>query len=93
MTKDKQDPKTAPPAPDVEEKREVVMRSVSLAADGSTVQHEARDYVPLDILDQYVADARERWQVVTVPEPAKHNSGPGGDKGQTRRPDFSKKKG
>lgn len=89
MTDKKQDPKAAPP--DREEKREVIMRSGVLQADGTTQIHEARDYVPVDILDDYVADARDRWQVVEVPEPEKHNSGPGGDKGETKRPTFKKK--
>lgn len=89
MTNKEQDQKAAPP--DREEKRKVVMRSATLQADGTTVVQEAADYVPVDILDDYVADARERWQVVEVPEPDKHNSGPGGDKGETKRPTFKKK--
>jgi hypothetical protein len=90
MTDKKQDQKAAPPEERIE-KRQVKMRSVTLAADGSTLQHEATDYVPVDILDDYVADARDRWQVVEVVEPDKHNAGPGGDKGETKRPKFNRK--
>jgi hypothetical protein len=36
--------------------------------------HTATDYVPLDILDAYVADAHLRWQSVTVG--AEHDGGP-----------------
>ena len=31
-------------------------------------RHEAVDYVPIDILDGYVQDARTRWADVTVSE-------------------------
>lgn len=90
MTEKKQEPRTAPEDERIE-KRKVVMRSAVLQADGTTANIEATDYVPLDILDDYEADARERWQVVEV-DRDKHDPGPGGDKGETKRPDFSKRK-
>lgn len=89
MTDKKQEPKTAPE--ERIEKRKVVMKSAVLQADGTIANLEAADFVPTDILDDYVADARERWQVVEIPEPDKHDSGPGGDKGETKRPTFKKK--
>jgi hypothetical protein len=46
--------------------------------------HEASDYVPPDILDAYVADARTRWQSVTVSE--EPDAGPGGYEGDTNIP-------
>lgn len=36
--------------------------------------HTATDYVPLDILDEYIADACTRWQSVTVG--TEHDGGP-----------------
>lgn len=67
------------------EKRKVVMTGISLSPDGKTVlRHEATDYVPLDILDAYVADAQTRWQSVVVGD--EHDSGPGGDDGETHYP-------
>jgi hypothetical protein len=89
MTDKKQDKRTAPPEGKVE-KRKVVMRSAILQADGTTANIEATDYVPVDILDDYEADARERWQVVEVTRD-KHDPGPGGDQGETKRPVFKKK--
>lgn len=80
----KNNPPAAPPAADVTEKRRVSMKSVVALTDGGTAEIEANDYVPLDILDAYVADARTRWQVVEV-KPG-HDPGPGGDKGETKRP-------
>jgi len=68
-------------APGPVEKRKVTMLSVSALADGTIARHEATDYVPVDILDAYVADAQTRWQSVTVGDG--HNSGPGGDDGET----------
>jgi hypothetical protein len=65
-------------------KRRVTMRSVSLAANGDTVVHEAVDYVRPDFLDAYVADASKRWQFVQVSE--EPDAGPGGYHGQTHVP-------
>ncbi len=76
-------------APKVE-KRKVTMRSVVLAGDGTTVEHEATDFVPLDILEDYVADAQTRWQLVEV-DRSKHDPGPAGDDGPTFRPPKMKK--
>lgn len=64
-----------------DEKRKVTMRNATLLADGETATVEVTDYVPLDILDAYVADARTRWQFVGVGE--EHDPGPGGDDGET----------
>lgn len=41
------------------------------------VHHEAVDYVPVEHVQQYAAEARTRWQDVTVG--TAHESGPGGD--------------
>ena len=46
--------------------------------------HEAIDYVPLEILAAYVADAKTKWQLVEVGD--EHDSGPGGDDGETHIP-------
>lgn len=86
MTK-KEAPKSTGPAV---EKRRVTMRSVTALADGSIANAEATDYVPVDILDAYVADARTRWQVVDVGED--HDAGPAGDDGPTERPAHLTKK-
>lgn len=72
------------------EKRRVTMRSVTALGDGSIANAEATDYVPVDILEAYVADARQRWQVVEVGET--HEAGPGGDDGETIRPAHLTKK-
>lgn len=66
------------------EKRKVSMRNVTLLANGDVANMEATDYVPVDILDAYVADARTRWQFVSVGE--EHDAGPAGDKGETQTP-------
>jgi hypothetical protein len=60
----------------VVEKRRVTMRN-AVAVPGGFHTHEAVDYVPLDDLDRYVADAATRWQAVEVGDA--HDSGPGGD--------------
>lgn len=44
-------------------------------------KHEAIDYVRPDFLEAYVADARTRWQSVTVSD--EPDAGPGGYDGQT----------
>jgi hypothetical protein len=68
------------------QKRKVVMRTAEARPDGSIGIHEATDYVPVDLLDAYVTDARSKWQSVTVPEPGTHDPGPGGDEGATHYP-------
>lgn len=65
------------------EKRKVTMTSV-VATPMGVQTHEAIDYVPLDILDAYVADAAPRWQSVIVGN--EHDAGPGGDNGLTAYP-------
>lgn len=88
MSPKRQPAKAGPPAdpgkPAREEKRKVTMQSAILNADGTTAILTAEDFVPLDILDDYMADARTRWQQVTAGN--KHDSGPGGDNGPTVRP-------
>lgn len=66
-------------------KRRVTMRSVTLAADGAVVTTEATDYVRPDFLNEYVADARTRWQQVEVSD--EPDAGPGGYEGQTAVPE------
>ncbi len=60
-------------------KRRVTMTGAyTVDADGMVTVHpcEAVDYVPPDVLDLYVADARKRWTSVEVStEP---DAGPGG---------------
>lgn len=69
-------------------KRKVTMRNFVTTVDEDGVPqvhtHEAADYVPPDILDAYVADARTRWQAVTVSE--QPDAGPGGYEGDTNVP-------
>lgn len=74
-------------------KRRVTMRNVQLAPepdeDGNPVYltTEAVDYVPDDdrgLLAPYVADARTRWQQVTVSK--EFDAGPGGYDGTTAVP-------
>lgn len=67
------------------DKRRVTMRSAVLAADGNPHIHECVDYVRPDFLEAYVADARTRWQVVTVSD--EPDAGPGGYHGQTHVPE------
>lgn len=62
----------------------VTMRSVSLAADGSVIERKRVDYVPLSILDAYVADVRPNYQSVVVSEGPDY--GPGGEDGDTYIP-------
>ena len=50
-------------------KRRVTMTSAVIGADGNPYTITATDYVRPDHLDAYVADARTRWQSVTVDEP------------------------
>ncbi len=74
-------------------KRRVTMRNVQLAPEpddkGNPVYlvTEAVDYVPDDergLLEPYLAEARTRWQQVTVSE--EFDAGPGGYDGQTAVP-------
>lgn len=52
------------------------MTNMAVSEGGHSAIHEATDYVPVNILDDYVADARTRWQVVTVG--GVHDAGPAG---------------
>lgn len=66
-------------------KRKVTMKSISLSPDGKlTLVHEASDYVRPDHLEEYVADAKTRWQSVEVSD--EPDAGPGGYYGQTAVP-------
>jgi hypothetical protein len=72
------------------DKRKVTMTTiVALPPDekGNPRQevHEAVDYVGPDFLDAYVADAKTKWQSVTVSD--EPDAGPGGYHGQTHVPD------
>lgn len=62
------------------DRRKVTMRSTGLAPDGTQLLHEAIDYVDLEHLDAYVADAKTRWQAVVVGDETDH--GPAGAKGE-----------
>src|SRR5690348_4068878 len=70
-------------------KRRVTMRGASsrILDDGTVESHviEAVDYVRPDFLDAYVADARTRWDSVTVSD--EPDAGPGGYHGQTAVPE------
>lgn len=48
--------------------------------------HEFHDYVPVELVDAYVADAKTRWQYVEVVSDD-HDAGPAGDKGATFYPE------
>lgn len=67
------------------DKRRVTMRNfvTTVDADGAPQMHthEAVDYVRPDFLDAYVADAKTRWQSVTVSD--EPDAGPGGYEGDT----------
>lgn len=76
MTKDKVDPRVT--------KRRVTMKSVSLDPSGVLVTIEINDYVRPDHLDAYLADARPKWQLVTVSD--EPDAGPGGYEGETHVP-------
>lgn len=67
----------------VAEKRRVTMTNAVATPQGVQI-HEATDFVPVDILDAYVADANTRWQSVTVGD--EHDPGPAGDDGETHYP-------
>lgn len=73
------------------EKRRVTMTNQVLAGrddKGDLIYHtfEATDYVPLDILDVYVEEAKTRWSLVEVDHDAGHDPGPAGDNGDTHYP-------
>lgn len=61
--------------------------AVGFDTDGNLIEetHGFEDFVPVDILDAYLADARARWQAVEVVSD-EHNPGPGGDEGLTHYP-------
>ena len=63
------------------EKRRVTMTSAVATATGIET-HTVEDFVPVEILDAYVADAKTRWQLVDVASD-EHDAGPGGDGGPT----------
>ena len=67
------------------DKRRVTMRNIRLTDDGTTVEEQAIDYVRPDFLDAYVADAKTRWQSVSVSDTP--DAGPGGYEGQTVVPE------
>jgi hypothetical protein len=72
------------------ERRKVTM--ISFFADpvtGMAIKHEAIDFVGVDDVDAYVADARTRWQSVIVGTSNEH--GPGGDKGHYALPQHIKR--
>lgn len=77
--------KAAPAKAPKVEKRRVTMESAVILSDNTTGIVTATDYVPVDMLDEYVTDAQTRWQRVTV-DNSKHDPGPGGDDGPTHRP-------
>jgi hypothetical protein len=62
------------------ERRKVTMTNAVALPGGGTALHEAVDYVAVDHLEAYVADANERWQAVSVGDEEDH--GPGGEKGE-----------
>lgn len=62
------------------DRRKVTMTSVAARPDNSGYDvHQATDYVAIEHLDTYVADAKTRWQAVTVSDEVDH--GPGGTDG------------
>lgn len=72
------------------EKRHVKCRSTAVVGydhDGKALLQDqsVEDFVPADILDAYLDDARKRWQSVEVVSP-EHNPGPGGDDAHTHYP-------
>jgi len=73
--------------PDIDKRRVTMRNFVTTVGEDGVPQvhvHEAIDYVPPDILDAYVADARTRWQAVSVSE--EPDAGPGGYEGDTNIP-------
>ena len=45
------------------------MTSAVIGADGNPYTITTTDYVRPDHLDAYVADARTRWQIITIDDP------------------------
>lgn len=75
-----------PPADTRIDKRRVTMTSYLAGppndkGEPGVVKHEAVDYVRPDLLERYVADAKTRWQSVTVSD--EPDAGPGGYDGDT----------
>jgi hypothetical protein len=71
------------------DKRRVTMVSVMASGrvvDGKpeVIEHRVVDYVRPDFLDAYVADAKTKWQSVTVSD--EPDAGPGGYDGATHVP-------
>ena len=82
---------------DIIEKRHVRGQAIQVTFDDAgnrtDLVHEFNDYVPVDILDAYIADAKSRgWQDVRVMSD-EHNPGPGGDDGDTHYPAHLERKG
>lgn len=65
-------------------KRRVTMKSVVLGPDDTVYNVERVDYIRPDVLDAFLAWARQNWQQVTVAE--KPDAGPGGYHGATHIP-------
>lgn len=65
----------------------VTMRSIFALPNGETETHEATDHVATADLDAYVADARTRWQAVSVSDEPDH--GPGGVDGAYTVPNIT----
>lgn len=61
------------------EQRRVTMRSIRLLQNGQTATEEATDFVRVEHLDAYVADAQTRWQYVEVSD--EPDAGPTGVEG------------
>jgi hypothetical protein len=69
-------------------KRRVTAQSAVMGQDGNVYTLTRVDYVPDDdrnVLDAYLANLRETWQVVEVSE--EYDAGPGGYHGQTVIPE------
>lgn len=62
------------------DRRKVTMTSVTLSDAGVLLTHEATDFVELADIERYVADARTRWQSVSVGDSL--DNGPAGDAGE-----------
>lgn len=61
------------------DRRKITMTSISAGPNGSVLTHEATDYVDVEHIDEYVADAQTRWQSVTVGD--EPDDGPAGPEG------------
>lgn len=58
---------------------------VDEAGEPMILTHKATDYVLPEVLEAYVADAKTRWQHVTVSD--EPDAGPGGYDGDTHHPE------